>query len=163
MKNFSIKHFLTTGISFGLTSAVITTLGLMVGLNSSTRSKLAVIGGILIIAIADAFSDAFGIHISEESENNHKEKEVWLVTICTFLAKFLFAITFIFPVLVFSLKKAVIINIIWGLFLISILSFYLATTQKKKPFKVIFEHLIIAIIVIFLSNYIGRLISYFFS
>jgi len=59
-----IKHSLKTGFSFGLTSGIITTLGLIVGLNSSTRSKLVVLGGILIIAIADAFSDAFGIHVS---------------------------------------------------------------------------------------------------
>ena len=53
-----MKDSLRTGISFGLTSAVITTLGLMVGLHSGTGSKLVVLGGILTIAIADAFSDA---------------------------------------------------------------------------------------------------------
>jgi len=60
-----MRHSITTGFSFGLTSGVITTLGLLVGLNSGTHSKLVVIGGILTIAIADAFSDALGIHISE--------------------------------------------------------------------------------------------------
>ncbi len=82
---------LRTGIFFGLTSASITTLGLMVGLHSGTGSKAIVLGGILTIAIADAFSDALGIHISEESENKHTEKEIWISTIATFLAKFLFA------------------------------------------------------------------------
>ena len=61
------KHSLRIGFSFGLTSGIITTLGLMVGLHAGTHSRLAVIGGILTIAIADAFSDALGIHISEES------------------------------------------------------------------------------------------------
>jgi len=55
-------------MSFGLTSGIITTLGLIVGLHSGTHSKLAVIGGILTIAMADALSDALGIHVSEESE-----------------------------------------------------------------------------------------------
>ena len=36
-----------TGVSFGLTSGVITTLGLMVGLYSGTHSRTVVIGGIL--------------------------------------------------------------------------------------------------------------------
>jgi len=49
---------LRSGISFGLTSGVITTLGLMVGLQSGTQSRLAVVGGVLTIAIADALSDA---------------------------------------------------------------------------------------------------------
>ena len=66
-----MNHSIKTGFSFGLTSGIITTLGLIVGLNSGTGSKLVVLGGILTIAIADAFSDALGIHISEESENKH--------------------------------------------------------------------------------------------
>lgn len=43
---------LITGVHFGLTSGVITTLGLMVGLHSGTHSLRAVAGGILTIAIA---------------------------------------------------------------------------------------------------------------
>lgn len=38
----------------------------MIGLMAGTHSKLAVLGGILTIAIADAMSDALGIHISQE-------------------------------------------------------------------------------------------------
>ena len=53
-----MKQSLKTGFSFGLTSGVITTLGLMVGLNAGTHSRLAVIGGIVTIAVADALSDA---------------------------------------------------------------------------------------------------------
>lgn len=55
-----MKHSLKTGLCFGLTSATITTLGLMVGLHSFSGSKAVIIGGILTIAIADAFSDALG-------------------------------------------------------------------------------------------------------
>lgn len=54
----AIKQSFKTGFSFGLTSGIITTLGLMVGLHSGTHSKLVVLGDILTIAIADAFSDA---------------------------------------------------------------------------------------------------------
>ena len=63
-----MKEWLRSGVSFGLTSAVITTLGLMVGLHSGTGSKLVVLEGIITIAIADAFSDALGMHISKEAE-----------------------------------------------------------------------------------------------
>ena len=83
-----MNHCIKVGLSFGLISAVITTLGLMVGLHSSTHSKIIVIGGILLIAIADAFSDAMGIHFSEESENVHSAKEIWVSTVFTFICKF---------------------------------------------------------------------------
>jgi len=39
-----MKQTLKTGLSFGLTSGTITTLGLMVGLHSGTGSKLVIIG-----------------------------------------------------------------------------------------------------------------------
>jgi VIT1/CCC1 family predicted Fe2+/Mn2+ transporter len=153
------KHSIKTGLSFGLTSAIITTLGLMVGLHSGTRSKLVVIGGILIIAIADAFSDALGIHMSEESENKHSTKEIWESTIATFIAKFIFASTFIIPLLLFPLNTAIIVSIFYGLILLSLFSLYMAKEQGEKSWKVIGEHLVIAVIVIILTHYIGEWIG----
>ena len=50
-----LKSSFKVGVGFGLTSGVITTLGLMVGLYSGTASRIAVIGGIITIAVADAF------------------------------------------------------------------------------------------------------------
>ncbi|OGP55629.1 MAG: hypothetical protein A2Y65_00485 [Deltaproteobacteria bacterium RBG_13_52_11] len=149
------KHSIKTGLSFGLTSATITTLGLMVGLHAGTNSKLVVIGGILIIAIADAFSDALGIHISEESENKHTTLEIWEATIATFLAKFVFASTFIVPLLLFPLATAIIVSVVYGLLLLSLFSFYMAKGQGEKPWKVIAEHLLIAVVVVIVTHYVG--------
>ena len=103
----NIRHSLETGISFGLTSGVITTLGVMVGLNSTTHSRLAVAGGIVVIAIADAFSDALGIHMSEEFEAKHSPLEVWLATISTLFSKIIFASIFIIPVVCLPIQTAI--------------------------------------------------------
>ena len=149
------------GFSFGLTSGIITTLGLIVGLHSSTHSKIVVIGGILVIAIADALSDALGIHISEESENQHTTREIWESTGMTFFSKFVFALTFIIPILLLPLTTAIIISVIWGLALIVAFSFYLAKKQNVKPYKVVFEHLVIAILVIIITHYVGDLVAKF--
>ena len=121
MKNTGIKDSLRTGMTFGLTSAVITTMGLMIGLNSGSGSKMIVLGGIITIAIADAFSDALGIHVSEEAENVHTTWEVWCATIATFLAKFCFALTFIVPVLLLPLETAIVVSVVWGLSILAVL------------------------------------------
>jgi len=163
MLNYYNETFTKNRVSFGLTSGVITTLGLMVGLHSGTHSKLVVIGGILIIAIADAFSDALGIHISEESENKHSTKEIWESTISTFLSKFVFTLTFIVPLMLFRLSTAIIVSVIWGLSLLSIFSFYIAKEQKAKSWKVVMEHLIIALVVIVITHYVGDLVGSTFS
>lgn len=150
-----MNHSLKTGFSFGLTSAVITTLGLMVGLNSGTHSRIAVLGGILTIAIADAFSDSLGIHISEESEGKHTPKQIWQSTLSTFLTKLGFTLTFIIPVLIFELSLAVAISIVWGLSVLGILSFRVAKAGKRRAIVVISEHLAIALVVIIITNFLG--------
>lgn len=134
----------------------------MVGIHSGTRSRIAVIGAILIIAIADAFSDALGIHISEESENKHTTREIWESTISTFLSKLIFAMTFIVPVLFLKLDLAIIISILWGLFLLSLFSYYLAKEQNVNVWKVILEHLFIAIVVIAATYSVGMWIRSIF-
>ena len=158
-----MKHSLRVGFSFGLTSGVITTLGLMVGLHSGTHSKLVVLGGIFAIAIADAFSDALGIHISEESENRHTNREIWESTFSTFFGKFVFALTFVIPVMIFDLSTAIVMSVIWGLFLLGVLSFVIAREQSVKPWKAIVEHLVIALVVIFITHYVGELIYSIFG
>lgn len=159
-----MKLSLKTGFSFGLTSGIITTLGLMVGLHSGTHSKLAVLGGIFTIAVADAFSDALGMHISQESENQHTTKEIWSSTVSTFIAKFVFALTFVIPILIFNnLSTAMIISVIYGLTVLGILSFNMARSQGTKPQRVITEHLIIALIVIVITHFVGDLIRLKFS
>ena len=155
-----MNHSMKVGFSFGLTSGIITTLGLMVGLSSGTHSKLVVIGGILTIAIADSLSDALGIHISEESENKHTNKEIWMATLSTFLCKFSIALTFVLPVLFFNnLNTAVIVSVVWGLSLLSVLNYFIAKQQKGSIWHPIFEHMIIALVVIVLTHFIGLWIS----
>ncbi|MBW3004344.1 hypothetical protein KY310_00735 [Candidatus Woesearchaeota archaeon] len=144
------------GLGFGLTSGVITTLGLIVGLDASTGSRLAVIAGILVIAVADALSDAMGIHIAEESTNKKTQKQIWEATISTFFFKFVFALTFAFPFLFFSLSSSVVICILWGLFLITVYSHHLAQKTKIAAYKVICEHLVLTVFVIAAAYFIGK-------
>ncbi|MCX8082905.1 MAG: hypothetical protein N3D17_05875 [bacterium] len=154
-----MNHSLKTGFSFGLTSGIITTLGLISGLHSGTGSKPIIIGGILTIAIADAFSDALGIHISEESEIKHNPAEIWIATLSTFISKFLFSSSFLVPVILLPLNSAFIVSIIWGVFLILTFSYILAKQQKESCIKVIGEHLFIVVIVLAVTHYIGEFIA----
>ena len=156
-----MKISIRKGLGFGLTSGIITTLGLIVGLNSGTHSKSIILGGILVIGIADAFSDSLGMHISEESgRKSIKTREIWESTISTFFFKLIFALSFIIPILLLQLKTAIIISIVWGLFLLAIFSFYIAKEKNLSPTKAIAEHLIIAIFVILITNFIGSLINF---
>lgn len=158
-----MNNSLKKGLSYGVTSGVITTLGLLIGLYSSTNSKGVVLSGILTIAFADAFSDGLGIHISEESENNHSKGEIWESTIATVIAKMLLGLSFIIPILFFSLNIGVLIDIIWGILSLLLLSYFIAKQNKEKSVRVIIEHLSIAAIVISFSFFIGKGVNIYFN
>jgi VIT1/CCC1 family predicted Fe2+/Mn2+ transporter len=149
-----MKQALNTGFSFGLTSGIITTLGLIVGLHGTTNSSLIIIGGILTIAIADAFSDSLGIHISQESDNR-STKDIWESTVSTFLTKFFFAMTFIIPVLLLDITTAITVSILWGLLIITIISLSIAKKNKEAAWKVVGEHLLITLVVIVSTHFVG--------
>ena len=152
-----------TGLFFGATSGVITTLGLITGLNAGTHSVTAVLGGIFVIAVADAMSDALGIHLAEEANPNATTQHIWSATISTFLNKFIFAISFAVPLLLLPLDQAVIASLLWGMLVIIVLSYFLARAQKASPVLIVAEHLGIAILVVVLSHLIGDWVSRTFN
>jgi VIT1/CCC1 family predicted Fe2+/Mn2+ transporter len=57
------------------------------------------------------------------------------------------------------LFTAIIVCVIWGLSLIVVFSYQIAKLEKLNPFKVMLEHLSIAIIVVIVAHYIGDVIA----
>lgn len=157
------EHALWSGLSFGITSAAITTLGLIIGIYAGTHSLAIILSGILTVAIADSFADSLGVHLSQEAVGTNSSKVVWQSTIITFLAKLLFALTFIIPFLFLVIDFAIIICVVWGFILIGSLSYLIAKNTKQKPLKVIAEHYLIMIVVLLLANLSGKLINNYFK
>ena len=143
-----------TKFSFGATSAIITNLGLITGLDSLAHPKLSIIAGILAIALADNIADSFGIHIYQESECIDT-KEVWFSTLSNFLARIFVSLTFVILVATLPMNLAVPCSICWGLALLAMMSYVIAKDRKMNPYLTIFEHIIIAVLVITLSHFIG--------
>ena len=144
-----------TGLFFGATSGVITTIGLIAGLHAGTGSVTAVLGGIFVIAVADALSDALGIHLAEEADPNATQHHIWAATVTTFLTKFVFAISFAIPVLLLPLGPAVLASVAWGISVVAVLSYFIARAQQASPVAIIGEHVAIAVVVVVASHFIG--------
>lgn len=155
-----MNHSSKIGFSFGITSGIITTLGLIVGLTASDASKAIIISGVLIIAFADAFSDALGIHISEESETSHTKQEIWVATLSTYFTKLVIALSFLIPLIFLSSMIALISSIFWGMFLLSLMSYFISLEGKK--WRAVFEHLFIGLIVIISGFVIGQYVRSLF-
>jgi len=144
--------------SLGGTAAIITSMGLIAGLNYGEHAKVSVIGGLLIIAIADNISDSFGIHVYKESETSD-EKEVFSITIGNFLVRLLLSLSFVALVMILPTDLVFYFATIWGLLLLTILSYYISEIKKGSRLKEILIHLAVAIIVVVASKYIGLIIS----
>jgi len=152
-----------TGVFFGATSGVITTIGLITGLYAGTESRVAVLGGILVVAFADAMSDAMGMHLAQEADPDSSEEHVWAATLWTFATKLIVAMSFALPVIWLPLTMAVAVSVGWGLFVIVLLSAILARIQRVSAINVVTEHLVIAIVVVTLSHFIGAWVNSAFS
>jgi VIT1/CCC1 family predicted Fe2+/Mn2+ transporter len=128
----------------------------MVGLHAGTHSRIAVVGGILTVAVADALSDALGIHLAEEARAAAMTRHVWEATASTFLAKFITAGTFAVPVLLFELPTSILISIVWGLVVLVALTSILARQQGLAPWRAIGEHVLVAAGVVTISYFVGE-------
>ncbi|MDJ0916647.1 MAG: hypothetical protein QNJ05_02710 [Woeseiaceae bacterium] len=159
----SRKKGARSGIFFGAASGVITTIGLIAGLHAGTSSTSTVLGGILVIAVADSMSDALGMHLAEESKPGATHHQVWAATVSTFVTKLIFALSFAIPLLLLPLNAAVIASISWGMVVIVLLSIYIARARNVRSLPIIAEHLGIAILVVVLSHLIGDWVSRAFA
>ncbi len=147
------------GAAFGLTSGTITTLGVLIGVFFATESKFATIAAILIVAIADAVSDALGIYSAKETEKGVSQRAIWRVTQASFWAKFLVSAVFIIPVIFLSQLPAIVISQIAGFGLLFFLGVFVAKVRAKPPFVSAVEYVIVGLIVVFVTFLLGRFLG----
>jgi len=151
------KKSSTTKFSFGGTSGIITNMAIIIGLGTLSNAKISIIGSLLVVALADNISDTLGIHIYQESEGLTK-KEVWISSFTNFLSRFLVSLGFISIVYFFPINFAVVISIIYGLLVLSMISYLISKRKKVNPWLAIIEHIVIALVVMFISHYFSNFI-----
>lgn len=146
------------GAAFGVTSGVITTLAVLIGVNLATGSRLATIAAILTVAVADAFSDAAGIYTAKEA-GRMSEAKIWSVTFTSFFAKFIFSLIFVIPLLILRAITAVAVSIIGAFAILFLLGAFVAARRGKSPLQSAVEHSLIGMGVAFLSYILGQLLA----
>jgi vacuolar iron transporter family protein len=143
---------------FGSTAAIITNLGLMIGLYSVPNAKMAIIGSMLVIGLADNISDTLGIHVYQEAEGIKNER-VWLYSLGNYAARLGISLLFVFYVAFLSLPLAFVYCLVSGVILIGFISYSIARHNKTSPAWAIAEHLSVALLVIIVSRLLGDFIT----
>jgi hypothetical protein len=141
-------------VSFGSTAAIVASMGLVVGLDAATVTKDAIVGSLLLVAVADNLTDSLSVHIYQESERL-AEREAFRSTVANFLARFLVCVTFILILVLLPTSQATQACVIWGFVLLSGLSYLLARARAVSAFSEIWKHAAVAFVVILLSKAIG--------
>ena len=143
----------------GATSAIVTSMGLIAGLAYGSNAKTSIIAGLLVIAVVDNISDSLGIHIYKESEGANKQ-EIKSSTLGNFIIRLIITLIFITIVLLFPPHIAFIVSSIWGMVLLTILSYLIARIKMTNPLREVVYHLAIALLVIIGCKFLGNFISY---
>ena len=147
-----------TNYIFGSSAAIITEVSLIVGLGAARASKGAILGGLLTIALADNISDSLGIHMYKESEGCEKRLSL-LATLLNFLSRLLICLSFVAIVLLFPISQVITVGIVWGLLLLTLISYLITKSNHENSISEIIKHVLVAVIVILLSRYVGDLIA----
>ena len=71
------------------------------------------------------------------------------------MAKLIFALTFVLPVLLLPLFTAIVVSLVWGLAILTVLSYFMAKAQGERPWKIVGEHVLIAVVVIAITHWVG--------
>jgi len=151
-------HMQIKNFSFGATAAILTSIGLIIGLDAATATKATILSGLLIVAIADNLTDSLSVHIYQESERL-EPRAAFHATLTNFAARLGLSLSFVFLVVILPLRVAVVASILWGLLLLTGLSYVVARTRKLPVLREIAKHVAVAAVVMLSSKMIGHVIS----
>jgi hypothetical protein len=144
--------------SFGGTSAIVTSMGLIIGLGAARASTATIVSGLLIVGFADNMTDSLSIHMYQESEKL-EERTAFRATLTNFLTRVVTALSFVAIVLSLRPEYAGTVALAWGCLLLAIISYLLALERGVGPLREVAKHLVVAASVIVMSRIIGVWIS----
>lgn len=144
-------------LSFGGTAAIVTSMGLIVGLNASIASRATVLSSLLIVALADNLTDTLGVHIYQEAEKL-PQREAVRTTAGNFVTRLCTALSFVLIVAALP-SVAVPVSLFWGFLLLGALSYLIAKARDASPISEILKHFAAAGVVMIASRLIGVWVS----
>ena len=140
--------------SFGGTAAIVTSMGIIIGLGTATAATATIVSGLLVVALADNISDSLSIHMYQEAESL-AGRAAFRATLANFVVRVVVVLTFVLIVLVFPHPYVEILALAWGFLLLAGLSYTLARARGVSPLPEVGKHLAVAVVVIAASRLIG--------
>lgn len=141
-------------VSFGGPAAIVTSVGLIVGLNAATSNRTAIVSSLLILALGDNLTDSLSVHIYQEAEQL-PERDAFHTTVANFLARLIVSLSFVALVLATRASWTSYLASAWGFILLAGLTYRVARARGARPFAEITKHCLVALVVVLLSEAVG--------
>ena len=148
----------TSWISFGGTAAIVTSMGLILGLDAAASSTQSITSVLLIVALTDNLSDSLSVHAYQEAEQL-ESREAFRSTLANFVTRLLVALSFVVLVITLPRDSLVPVTLVWGFLLLASLTFLIARARGARVGKEIAKHVVIAAIVLVTSRWLGTWIA----
>ena len=113
---------LNIGMSFGIISGILTTIGIILGNVGAATSKKIIILNLIALALSDSFSDALGIYYGSYADDEDFKKSI-KEGINAFIGKSIIPLTMALIFYLLSMSNAILLNLllaIGGIILITI-------------------------------------------
>lgn len=144
------------GLTFGIMEGTILLMGVMLGLQV-TKSRTITVIALLVTALADAFANSAGFHVSQETEIHHGKKEVWISTVYCFASTFFIMALLVVPILVFeNYGNAVIVSSIVAIFVLGLLGVFVARQRNESALWTAIEYIAIGLVAAIVCFYLGE-------
>ena len=140
------------GIFFGLHSGIITTAGLLFGLGQTKNLTIKYLTiSIVSLAIADGFSEAYGMYISKKAEKkNDKSYEPLYAGLSLGFIKIITVLSFLLPLL-FKKDIKIFKNpewvYLWSTTLLIFINYSISSIRNESFLKHFIPHIILLIVV----------------
>ena len=148
-----------SGLYYGVISATMTVIGLVMGLSLGTESKLSIIIAISTMAVSDTLADAFGIFMAHKLDDD-KEIDATKQAIYVIASKAAIGLSFL---LIFYLIKNMlacqIVSIIFAYSIIVSACNYLAEINKENKVKLISRYTGITTIIVILTIILSKIVK----
>jgi hypothetical protein len=145
-------------MSFGASSAIVTSVGLIVGFGAANIARSTIVGGLLIVGLADNLTDSLSIHIYQESERLN-EGAAFRATLGNFATRLFVSLSFVLLVIIFSGVNSILASLAWGVLLLVGLTWRVARSRNASVLTEIAKHLAVAGIVVAVSRATGTFIN----
>ena len=147
-----------TWISFGGTAAIVTSMGLILGLDAATSSQRTIVSSLLIVALADNLTDSLSVHVYQEAERLESH-QAFMATAANFVTRLLASLSFVALVIVTPRVLLIMVAGLWGFLLLTLLTYRLARARGANVGQEIMRHFAVAATVLLINRLLGTWIA----